>query len=75
MKVVSIKASVSGVAGIMGSISAAAFGYWQLLVPVGFGLFFFTLLIQYSSIKIKIATSAGILFSMLYLFFNGEPTF
>ena len=71
MKVVTIKGSISGIVGLLGAISAAISGQIQMFIPVGFGLFFFALLIQYGSIKFKIVTSLTTLLGFVY-FSNSE---
>lgn len=71
MKVVSIKAIVSGVVGSLGAIAAAVSGLSQMFIPVGFGLFILTLLIQYGSIKFKIATTLSTLFGLGVFYYEG----
>lgn len=64
-----IKAIVAAFAGLFGSITAAYYGYANLTVIVGLVTFLFTLMIQYSSIKVKIAaTLAGILGLAIFAF-------
>lgn len=71
MNVASGKAIISGIVGLLGAASAAISRQVQMFIPVGFGLFFFTLLIQYGSFKFKIVTSAAVLTGLSYLFFGG----
>ena len=57
-----IKALVSAFAGLFGAIAAIFYGYANLTLMAGLGTFLFTLMVQYSSVKLKIAASiAGIL--------------
>ena len=57
-----IKALVSAFAGLFGAIAAIFYGYANLTLIAGLVTFLFTLMVQYSSVKIKVAASiAGIL--------------
>ncbi len=65
------KAKISGIVGSLGAIAAVVAGYANFFMLAGFGMFFFTLLIQYGSFKFKIITSAAVLTGLSYFFFGG----
>jgi hypothetical protein len=54
MKTASIKSAVAAITGLSGAIMAVYYGYANYSALVGFGAFFVTLGIQYTSVKIKI---------------------
>lgn len=71
MKVVSIKALISGVTGFLGAIAAVTSGLTQMFIPIGFGLFMLTMFIQYGSIKFKVVTTLTTLFGLTAFYFGG----
>ena len=74
MTVAMDKAKISGIVGSLGAIAAVVVGYANFFILAGFGMFFFTLLIQYGSIKFKVATTLTGLFSLAYAseYFGGS---
>jgi len=77
MSVAMDKAKISGIAGVVGAITALVTGNIQYLIIGGFGLFFLTLMIQYGSIKIKavMTLTGGIGFALMYIKENGITGF
>ena len=71
MNAASAKATISGIVGLLGAGSTAMVGQAQISIPIGFGLFLITLLIQYDSIKIKIMASFATFMGFLYFILNG----
>ena len=68
------KAKVSAIAGIFGAIAATVYGFMNFVLLAGMGMFLFTMLIQYSSIKIKILVPFAALLTLITssLFIQGE---
>lgn len=60
------KAKISGIVGALGALIAVAGGHTSMFLFAGFGLFFFTMMIQYGGIQFKIATSAATLLGVAY---------
>ena len=62
MSIAMDKAKISGITGAFGAIAAVVAGYASWFLFFGIGTFVFTLMIQYGTIKIKIAlTMAGLI--------------
>ena len=57
MTVAKDKAIISGIVGAFGAVAAVISGIPSMFMLAGFGTFFFTMLIQYGSIKIKLVAS------------------
>ena len=75
MTVAKDKAIISGIVGALGAVAAVISGYASLFILTGFGTFFVTMLIQYGSVKFKIATSlASLLGLSSFYFFGGGGT-
>lgn len=70
MSVAMDKAKVSGIVGILGAIAAVVTGYASMFILAGFGTFFFTLLIQYGSLKFKFVTLLASAIGLATYFFN-----
>jgi hypothetical protein len=70
MKVVAIKSIVAAFTGLAGAITSAYYGYVNMSVIAGFGSFLLVLAIQYSSIKIKVATSLAALLGIFSFFYT-----
>lgn len=69
MKVAVIKPIVAAITGLGGALTSAYYGYVNFAAIAGFGSFLLVLAIQYSSIKVKIATSLATVIGLL-AFFN-----
>ena len=72
MKVATIKGATSGIIGLLGAGATVILGQAQMLIPAGFGLFFLALMIQYGSIKFKIATSFAALIGISSLMYGNN---
>ena len=66
MSAITDKAKISGIMGVLGAVTAIAGGYTNMFLFAGFGLFFFTMMIQYGGIQFKIATSAAAILGFAY---------
>ena len=65
-----VKAIVSAFAGLFGSITAIYYGYASLTLVAGLATFLLTLMIQYSSVKIKLAMSLAGIAAVVALVFS-----
>lgn len=72
MKVVAIKSIVAAITGLAGALTSSYYGYVNFAAIAGFGSFLLVLAIQYSSIKIKIATSLAAIIGLFALFNNTQ---
>jgi len=68
------KAKISAIAGLLGAVAAVVYGFVNFVLLAGIGMFLFTMLIQYSSIKIKILVPFAALLTLITssLFIEGE---
>lgn len=70
MMSVKIKGIISALAGLFGSITAIYYGYVNFTLIAGLTIFLFTLMVQYSSIKIKITTTLAGILGLAYFVFS-----
>lgn len=75
MTVAKDKAMISGIVGALGAVAAVISGLPSMFMLAGFGTFFFTMLIQYGSIKVKLVVSlvGGLGLGSLYFVGGGSP--
>lgn len=72
MKVATIKPIVAAITGLGGALTSAHYGYVNFAAFAGFGSFLLVLAIQYSSIKVKIATSLTAAIGLLAFLNNSQ---